>query len=734
MPPICLRVSVRWRGVGSRLCGLVAFALAAAGCTESASPEFISAQVAQFDSQAEGTTDVAEKFEQPVATSREPRSAVSEVQQDDNAPADPFPRKIPLPKDALEGGIEWLNTSGPITLPALRGKVVLLDFWTYCCINCMHVLPDLKKLEEKYANQLVVIGVHSAKFETERESQNIREAILRYEIKHPVVNDADMIIWRHFDVQAWPTMWLIDPESNAVGRISAEGVFEALDGAIDRLVKFHRAKGTLRESPVHFDLEQSRATDTPLRFPGKIVADAGSGRLFIADSNHNRIVIASLAGKLLDVVGTGEAGMADGTYDRAAFFRPQGLALDGDVLYVADTENHSVRRIDLKAREVSTVAGIGTQGRSRSFDAQPAKETALNSPWDLWLHEGVLYIAMAGPHQIWVWNPKSGEVAAFAGSGHEDIEDGPLPLASFAQPSGLASDGDWLFVADSEGSSIRAVPLIPEKTVWTVVGTAELQAGRLFEFGDADGGNGQARLQHPLGVAWHKSALYVADTYNNKIKVIDVEKRECITLVGTADPGSSDDPPEFDEPGGLSAAGDNLYVADSNNHAIRVIDLKTKAVRTLQIQGLEPPRTPTRRPSPGFPNAERITLDRQTLPPDSQVEFRIQVDLPEGFKINELAPFLYQVDNGGSAEIVRGDSIGKLQRASLDADRCVVTVSTVPGVGSGTIRLSLSYYICREGAEGICQIRSAVYEIPVERSAKATQKHIDIAVQPAENR
>jgi DNA-binding beta-propeller fold protein YncE/thiol-disulfide isomerase/thioredoxin len=671
---------------------------------------------------------LAEEPENPsVVSDPGPSQPQQDVPADKALLPDPFPRKRPAPP--LTGGIEWLNTAGPITIESLRGKVVVLDFWTYCCINCMHVLPDLKKLEEKYANQLVVIGVHSAKFETERESQNIREAILRYEIKHPVVNDADMIIWRHFDVQSWPTMWLIDPEGNAVGRISAEGVYEALDFAIDRLVKYHRAKGTMRERPVHFDLEQFRVAETPLRFPGKVLADAASNRLFISDSNHNRIVITTLEGKLIDVVGTGQIGHADGPFDQATFFRPQGMALDGEGLYVADTESHMVRRLDFKARSVSTVAGVGVQGKSRSFEPQPASETALNSPWDLWLHEGKLYIAMAGPHQIWIWDSQTGDISAYAGSGHEDIEDGDLPEAAFAQPSGLTSDGDWLFVADSEGSSIRAVPLIPEKLVWTVVGTADLPARRLFEFGDVDGDNGQARLQHPLGIAWHNGSLYVADTYNNKIKVIDPDKRTCTTFMGDSEPGQTDDPPRFDEPGGLSAAGGKLYVADTNNHTVRVIDLQEKSSKTLHIAGLAPPQVARIRSAPNFPNAERVSFDRQTLAAGAEIELRIQLEVPEGMKLNERAPIIYQVDNADTA-VVRGPLIGKAQQVEAQGDRVAVSVATGPNGSHGTLRVSVTYYVCRDGAAGICEIRSAVCEIPVELSASAKQKHVDLVIRP----
>jgi thiol-disulfide isomerase/thioredoxin len=110
-------------------------------------------------------------------------------------------------------GMQWLNTATPLRLADLRGKIVLLDFWTYCCINCMHIIPELTALERKYPNELVVIGVHSAKFHNEGDSENIRQAILRYEIQHPVVNDRDFRIWRSYAVRAWPTLMVIKPSS-----------------------------------------------------------------------------------------------------------------------------------------------------------------------------------------------------------------------------------------------------------------------------------------------------------------------------------------------------------------------------------------------------------------------------------------------------------------------------------------------------------------------------------------
>ncbi|HKG13420.1 MAG TPA: thioredoxin-like domain-containing protein, partial [Pyrinomonadaceae bacterium] len=266
----------------------------------------------------------------------------------------------------LEGGRGWLNTGAPLSLAALRGKVVLLDFWTYGCVNCMHVIPDLKRLEEKYQKQLVVIGVHSAKFENEKETENIRRIVLRYQIEHPVVNDADFRIWNSYAVHAWPTLVLIDPAGYVVGKASGEGHYAALDEAIGGLVGDARKRGTLNEQPLKLALERAKVGDLPLAFPGKILADAAGERLFIADTNHNRVVVTRLDGTLLYTIGSGARGSADGGFDKASFHHPQGLALEGDSLYVADTENHLIRRVDLKARNVETVAGTGGQSRDYS--------------------------------------------------------------------------------------------------------------------------------------------------------------------------------------------------------------------------------------------------------------------------------------------------------------------------------------------------------------------------------
>jgi thiol-disulfide isomerase/thioredoxin len=483
----------------------------------------------------------------------------------------------------LEGGVAWLNTAGPIRLKDLRGKFVLLDFWTLCCINCIHTLPTLAQLEKDFPNELVVIGVHTAKFDNEKDTESIRKAILRYEISHPVVNDANQRIWRTYGSRSWPTLVLIDPEGYLVGGEAGEGHYQLFHDVIQQLVKKHKEKKTLNEKPLKFQLARYQEKgDSPLFFPGKVVADAAGKRLFIADSTHHRIVITDLDGKKIAVAGVGQPGKADGAFDQASFNDPQGMALKGDLLYVADRKNHLIRALDLKAHTVKTVAGTGVQGQNRDIGGA-ALETGLNSPWDLLLHKDQLYIAMAGHHQIWKMDLAENKVVPWAGNGRENIRDGSLINSCFAQPSGLATDGTNLYVADSEVSAVRAVPLEGDGEVKTIVGEG------LFEFGDVDGEGEKVRLQHALGVAYHDGKLYVADTYNSKIKQLDPVKRTCTTFLGGEGEGWLAGP-LFREPGGISYAGGKLYVADTNAHRIRVIDLKTKAVATMKLQGVEAPK------------------------------------------------------------------------------------------------------------------------------------------------
>ncbi len=488
----------------------------------------------------------------------------------------------------LDGGVAWINTGKPLKLSDLRGKIVILDFWTLCCINCMHIMPELTKLEEKYKKQLVVIGVHSPKFENEKNNETLRKAVLRYELRHPVVNDANRKIWTAYNAQWWPTIAIIDPEGNIVSGSAGEPrvSFPGIEKVVRALIIKHRKNKTLDETPLRFDTAKFRdGADTPLYFPGKVVADAKGKRLFIADSTHHRIVVTDLNGKKIVIAGSGQPGHKDGTFEKAQFDDPQGMAVDGDTVYVADRKNNCLRQLDLKARTVKTMPGT-----TRTFTLPKTPRAMACTPWDVWLSGQNLFVAMSGSHQIWVMDLKRRSFVPFAGDQNEEIKDGPRLSAKFAQPSGLASDGRNLYIADAEVSAIRLLPMNGEGPVQTLVGRG------LFVFGDRDGpgqiadanqrASREALLQHCVGVAYDDNKLYVADTYNSKIKVIDLNSNMVTTLVGG--PAKQGEPPVLSEPTGLSVADGKLYVADTNAHRIRVVDLKTKAISTLTLQGVLP--------------------------------------------------------------------------------------------------------------------------------------------------
>ena len=629
----------------------------------------------------------------------------------------PFPNRFKLSGDELSGGVEWINTSGEIELKDLRGKVVLLDFWTFCCINCMHILPDLKFLEHKYPKELVVIGVHSAKFDNEKDSENIRRAALRYEIEHPIVNDAEMKIWRGFGVRAWPTIGLIDPEGYFCGVASGEGNRELLDEVIAKLIAYHRAKGTLDETPVEFDLERNRVKPGALRFPGKVLADEASDRLFITDSNHNRIVITSLEGKLIDVIGSGVAGATDGNYKTATFFRPQGTALVGDNLYVADTENHMLRVIDLKAKKVATLAGTGKQAQFRDRGGS-LRKTALNSPWAISQIDGTLYIAMAGPHQLFSHEIGSDEITVFAGSGREDILNGSLAESAFAQPSGISvGTGKTLFVADSEGSSIRKVTLGAKGEVTTVAGASDLPQGQtLFAFGDIDEVGGKARFQHPLDVLFHEGSLYVADSYNHKVKRVDLANRKVTTLLGTGKSGASLAPLKLSEPAGLSAVKNKLFIADTNNHRILVAALPSGDVSELKIEGLQSP-PPPKETDDATEGKEVIAVPTQDLTSGDAMNFRVSFKLPEGYKLNKLAKVTYKLDSAGEQSLIAADQLKARKVAEVKDEGAVISVPLANKEGNAMLALTLTFSYCRDGVGGVCKIKTLRWSIPVKASA-----------------
>ncbi|AIJ27042.1 NHL domain-containing thioredoxin family protein [Amycolatopsis methanolica] len=459
-------------------------------------------------------------------------------------------------------GDVWLNTGGEtVTLAQLRGKIVLLDFWTSGCINCLHVLDELRPLEEEFADVLVTIGVHSPKFLHEGEAAAIEAAVRRYEVHHPVLNDPDMTTWSQYAVKAWPTLVVVDPQGYVVHTAAGEGHAEALRRVIAELVETHDAKGTLRRGGNPYVPVEEQPAD--LRFPSKAVVTA-EGRILVADTgNHSIAEFASDGETLIRRFGSGARGRADGAFDVASFAEPSGLTLlpaevadqAGYHLLVADTANHLLRGVDLVTGEVTTVAGTGSQWRDGDTDGD-ARSIDLTSPWDViwWEPAGGAVVAMAGNHTLGLFDPRTGRISRFAGTTVEGLRDGAAAEAFFAQTSGLAVQGDRLWLADAETSALR---YLEDGAVHTAIGTD------LFSFGHRDGDAADALLQHPLGVAvLADGTIAIADTYNGAVRHYEPASGTVSTLAT-----------DLAEPSGLLVTGDALLVVESAAHRLTALPL-----------------------------------------------------------------------------------------------------------------------------------------------------------------
>ncbi|XP_008268754.3 NHL repeat-containing protein 2 [Oryctolagus cuniculus] len=651
-------------------------------------------------------------------------------------------------------GLEWLNTEAPISVyKDLCGKVVVLDFFTYCCINCIHLLPDLHALEHTYSDKdgLLIVGVHSAKFPNEKVLDNIKSAVLRYNISHPVVNDADASLWQELEVSCWPTLVILGPRGNMLFSLIGEGHKDKLFLYTSITLKYYKDRGQIRDHKIGIKLYKDSLPSSPLLFPGKVTVDQVINRLVIADTGHHRILVIWKNGQIQYSIGGPNPGRKDGMFSEATFNSPQGVAIMNNIIYVADTENHLIRKIDLQAEKVSTVAGIGIQGTDKEGGAE-GEQQPISSPWDVTFgtsgsevqRDDILWIAMAGTHQIWALlldscklpkknELKKGTCLRFAGSGNEENRNNAYPhKAGFAQPSGLslASEEPWncLFVADSESSTVRTISL-KDGAVKHLVG-GERDPTNLFAFGDADGVGINAKLQHPLGVAWDskRNLLYVADSYNHKIKIVDPKTKSCTTLAGTGNTdnvtGSSFTESTFNEPGGLCIGenGQLLYVADTNNHQIKVMDLETKTISVLPIFRSAssvvdgPVLGETQKTLPKLPkSAASIRLSPVTARPGQTLQFKLRLDLPSGTKLTEGVPSCWFVTAEGNEWLLQGQTpSGEIESMSSQP-----TISLqVPGHClslDAVVCVSVLLYYCSADS-GACMMQGVLFRQPLQIS------------------
>lgn len=416
----------------------------------------------------------------------------------------------------------------------------------------------MRELEERFSEELAVVGVHSGKFIAERDTARIADAARRLGVAHPVVNDRQFRIWRSYAVRAWPTIVVIDPRGYVLGMHAGEFTTGMVAPTLDRIIA--EAGAALRRG------RAAHATDArepnALRYPGK-VAVAGT-RIAIADSGNDRVLVGELDGARARI--TRVFGAARGFRDGAEplFDHPQGILFDGDAILVADAFNHAIREIDLSSGITRTIAGTGKQLRTRADE----RAGALSSPWDLVRAGDRVAIAMAGNHRLYMLDRTTARARAFAGSGAEELHDGPFTDAALAQPMGICADGRSIWFADAESSAIRVADVEPEGSVTTVVGTG------LFDFGDVDGEGTEVRLQHPQGLLrMTDGRLLVVDSYNDALKWLDPGSRRVTTWVRG-----------LHEPGGAALGDGVVYVADTNAHQVAMVSVEDGTVETLSLE------------------------------------------------------------------------------------------------------------------------------------------------------
>jgi DNA-binding beta-propeller fold protein YncE len=490
-------------------------------------------------------------------------------------------RSLKIPE--FPAGLIWFNTGETLSIQKLKGHVILLTFWTYGSINSLHTLPDLEYLQQKFKDKpFTVIGIHSGMFFNEQEDESVRAAVSRYNISVPVVVDKQHILWKRFRPRAWPTYLLVGSDGTALSVLTGEKKRKVLEKMIKGALKKGKKSKTLASAKYQF--KQDIFNDTPLSFPSRITLDREKSILYISDSKHNRIIAAKLqtanSANILYRIGSGDKDLRNGDYNKAAFSNPQGLALHNGFLYVADADNHAIRAVDLTHGKIKTLIGDGKYG---GF-GKP------NSPWDLIFHNGLLYIAMAGSHQIWTLDVKTKEIDLHAGNGYENFVDGSALGSCLAQPTSISIDLDQqrLYFLDSISSSLRYCSLSNGR-IKTLIGEG------LFKYGFADGVYAKASFQRPMGVYYSKQNIYIADSYNHALRKVDLKKGELTTLVRRGGTNGRDKNKtfiankEFDmmplnEPNDLLVFKNHVYIADTNNHCIRVYNLETKTLETLKLE------------------------------------------------------------------------------------------------------------------------------------------------------
>lgn len=598
-------------------------------------------------------------------------------------------------KSLTSNNLTWLNSSRSVNKGDLKGRVILLDFWTYACVNCLHVVPEVKKLENEFGDRLTVIGVHSGKFSNEKDNDSIKKAIIKNNIDHLVVNDPDFKVWNSFKVKSWPTLMLLDPSGNIVKKYEGEILAAKVRHDVKKTIE--KFKYQLSSSELPIALEKNKSSDYVLKFPAKIklVQDFSyksigrTNALFIANTGKNKITITNLNGNTLLEIGSGDIGFDDGNFTTATFNAPRGLLFKDNALYVADTGNHALRKINFINGTVSTIAGTGKRGEILTSE-KSAKTTDLASPWDLALFPNAdnIIIANAGTHQLLKHNISSATIRPFAGNGNEELTDGVYPNNSLAQPSGLSVSGGQLYFVDSETSSLRVAG--SDGRIKTLIGKG------LFDFGKKDGKKEDALMQHPEGLIATDKEIYIADTHNHLIRKYIIKTGELSTYSGNerGDGLGGRKSLNYDEPEAITFFSDRFYISDSNNN--RIIELTKNSGNSKILDVIPQQKLPADNLLEYLPNLEKLPTKKVKSTGNVIINF----NLKQGWVVNKSAPSFFnlvEVKNKKEANLIASFNDSMIRSGSIK----------LPDISiKNTYYLQGTVYYCEDKENALCLVKS----------------------------
>ncbi len=611
----------------------------------------------------------------------------------------------------------WVNVERPLVAADLKDRVILLNFWTYDCAACLHVLPQIKELEKELGNKLTVISIHSGKFSNQKDFNSIIKATLRHDINHAVIDDSSLKIWNAFGVKAWPTLVLIDPRGYIKKTYIGQKDIADLSDDVKKLTNKFRYE--LNRDALPILLEKNKIAKRVLNYPTKIEYTKtfpfkahNAPAFFIANSGQNNILVVSLSGEIIWQIGSGKSGFRDGNFETAEFSMPEGMLYDSGKLYIADSGNHSIRLVNFKEQTVSTIVGSGRKGDIISGNIDDAKDVELASPTDLEFYPSTNHIAISnsGTNQILQYDVAKNSISVLAGNGNEGIDDGKYPQNSLAQPSDLTIYNGKLYFVDSESSALRV--LEKDGAVKTLIGKG------LLDFGYKNGNKGQALMQHPLALTADDTGIYVVDSFNHAIRKYDLSSGEMNTVIGGTKGHSlgSSINTKFDEPEGIISILDRFYVVDSNNNRIVIVSRGKLSSEILDVlPPLQLPKEGFLQYLPNLYKADEVKVANKNV--------ALKINLKKGWKINDLGPSfinLLEMVNDEEANLV----------ATFDWNMIANNELKLPKLDSNkNYMLQGVIYYCENKKNSLCYISSYEQKLKSSEDEKNNSINIELIYQ-----